>query len=83
MHPLSTLQVWTENAESKEAGGIYLFDSRENAQKYITMHEVRCWALLGAAVPAVPAAARPLWAGRRCACQGRLLACGGSRHGGA
>lgn len=32
-------QVWTENAETKEAGGVYLFDTRENAQAYITMHE--------------------------------------------
>ncbi|PRW60570.1 monooxygenase [Chlorella sorokiniana] len=43
-------KVWTENAEAKEAGGIYLFDSRENAQKYIAMHETR---LKGFGVPVV------------------------------
>lgn len=82
-HPPSTLQVWTENAESNEAGGIYLFDSRENAQKYITMHEVcccACWALL---CLLCLTAVRLLRAGRCCSCQGRLLACGGSRRGSA
>lgn len=34
-------KIWTEDAEDKKAGGIYLFDSRENAEKYITMHEER------------------------------------------
>ncbi|WP_130858770.1 monooxygenase [Gracilibacillus phocaeensis] len=31
-------KVWTENPETKEAGGIYLFETRETAKKYIDMH---------------------------------------------
>ena len=34
-------KIWTENAESKEAGGIYLFASKESAEKYLTMHTAR------------------------------------------
>jgi len=31
-------KIWTENEETKEAGGIYLFDSKENAEKYSQKH---------------------------------------------
>lgn len=34
-------KIWTEDAKSKEAGGIYLFDTKENAQKYLDMHSER------------------------------------------
>jgi hypothetical protein len=34
-------KIWTEDAPNHHAGGIYLFDTRENAAKYITMHEAR------------------------------------------
>lgn len=34
-------KIWTEDAESKKAGGIYLFDTRENAENYIEMHVER------------------------------------------
>lgn len=52
----TTAQVWTENAETKEAGGIYMFDTKENAQQYITMHEVRFYlATFGAAAAVVAA----------------------------
>ena len=34
-------KIWTENAEDKEAGGIYIFDTQENAEKYLEMHEER------------------------------------------
>lgn len=34
-------KIWTENAETKEAGGIYLFTSEEEAQAYLTMHSQR------------------------------------------
>ncbi len=34
-------KIWTEDAQAHEAGGIYLFDSRENAQRYLDMHAVR------------------------------------------
>ena len=34
-------KIWTENSETKEAGGIYLFDCQENAQKYLKMHTAR------------------------------------------
>ncbi len=34
-------KIWTEDAQAKEAGGIYLFDSREQAQAYLEMHAQR------------------------------------------
>lgn len=34
-------KIWTENNDSQEAGGIYLFDSMENATCYLTMHSAR------------------------------------------
>ncbi|WP_322853575.1 monooxygenase [Acinetobacter sp. ANC 4648] len=34
-------KIWTENSETQEAGGIYLFDTQENAQKYLKMHTAR------------------------------------------
>lgn len=34
-------KIWTEDAPNHHAGGIYLFDTRENAEKYIAMHEAR------------------------------------------
>ncbi|UOQ94731.1 monooxygenase [Halobacillus shinanisalinarum] len=34
-------KVWTEDREAKEAGGIYLFESKESAQNYLTMHTER------------------------------------------
>ena len=33
--------IWTENSATKEAGGIYLFDSQANAEKYLNMHTAR------------------------------------------
>lgn len=34
-------KVWTENALVQEAGGIYLFDSEANAQRYMDKHMER------------------------------------------
>lgn len=34
-------KIWTEDAEAREAGGVYLFDTRENAQRYLDMHAQR------------------------------------------
>lgn len=34
-------KIWTENKVEKTAGGVYLFDTRANAEKYLTMHEAR------------------------------------------
>jgi len=34
-------KIWTENQNTKEAGGIYCFDCEENAQKYLKMHSER------------------------------------------
>ena len=31
-------KIWTEDAQAREAGGIYLFDTREHAQRYLDMH---------------------------------------------
>lgn len=31
-------KIWTQNEESKEAGGIYLFSDIESAKKYMQMH---------------------------------------------
>ncbi|WP_085992964.1 monooxygenase [Oceanobacillus senegalensis] len=34
-------KIWTENAEDNEAGGIYLFETKEDAKNYLTMHSER------------------------------------------
>ena len=34
-------KIWTENAETKEAGGVYLFTDRACAEAYLTMHVAR------------------------------------------
>lgn len=34
-------KIWTENPETNEAGGIYLFETRETAEKYLDMHSKR------------------------------------------
>ena len=34
-------KIWTENKQTKEAGGVYLFDNKENAEKYLKMHGER------------------------------------------
>lgn len=34
-------KIWTENPEAKEAGGIYLFETAETAEKYLHMHSAR------------------------------------------
>jgi hypothetical protein len=34
-------KIWTENKEEKEAGGIYLFETKEDAEKYLDMHMKR------------------------------------------
>ncbi|WP_338448688.1 monooxygenase [Niallia oryzisoli] len=34
-------KIWTENPDTKEAGGIYLFETKETAEKYIDMHSKR------------------------------------------
>ncbi|PEZ75510.1 MULTISPECIES: monooxygenase [Bacillaceae] len=34
-------KIWTEDNEAKEAGGIYLFETKESACKYMTMHTAR------------------------------------------
>ena len=34
-------KIWTENEQTKEAGGIYLFKSKEDAENYLTKHTKR------------------------------------------
>ena len=34
-------KIWTENEESKEAGGIYLFDNKNDANRYLDKHTKR------------------------------------------
>ncbi|WP_342388820.1 monooxygenase [Salinicoccus bachuensis] len=34
-------KIWTENALGKEAGGIYVFETRKDAEKYLKMHTER------------------------------------------
>lgn len=34
-------KIWTENAETGEAGGIYYFDDDQSAKNYIEMHRAR------------------------------------------
>jgi hypothetical protein len=45
-------KVWTENCESREAGGIYLFEDEASARKYLEMHTAR---LKGFGIPSVNA----------------------------
>lgn len=34
-------KIWTENAETNEAGGIYNFETKETAEAYLEMHSKR------------------------------------------
>lgn len=34
-------KIWTENKENTSAGGVYLFNTRENAEKYLEKHSER------------------------------------------
>lgn len=34
-------KFWTESKNDEVAGGVYMFDSRENAEKYLKMHSKR------------------------------------------
>ncbi|HDX9610363.1 TPA: monooxygenase [Bacillus toyonensis] len=34
-------KIWTENQETKEAGGIYVFEEKQDAEKYAEMHKNR------------------------------------------
>lgn len=34
-------KVWTINEQTKEAGGVYLFDNQANAEAYLAMHSAR------------------------------------------
>ncbi|MFD1067931.1 monooxygenase [Oceanobacillus locisalsi] len=34
-------KIWTENPDTKEAGGIYVFDTKDAAEKYLDMHTKR------------------------------------------
>ncbi len=34
-------KIWTENAETAEAGGIYLFSDRPSAEAYLATHSAR------------------------------------------
>jgi len=34
-------KIWTENSDANEAGGIYLFETHEAAEKYLAMHTER------------------------------------------
>ncbi|WP_102349190.1 monooxygenase [Bacillus sp. Marseille-P3661] len=34
-------KIWTENKNANEAGGIYLFETKENAENYSAMHTER------------------------------------------
>ena len=34
-------KIWTENESNKEAGGIYLFDNEEDANRYLKKHTER------------------------------------------
>lgn len=45
-------KIWTENPETSEAGGIYLFTDRPSAEAYLAMHTER---LVGFGVPHVNA----------------------------
>ena len=34
-------KIWTESPETKEAGGIYLFETKETVEQYMEMHSKR------------------------------------------
>lgn len=34
-------KYWTQDEKEQTAGGVYMFDSRENAEKYLAMHAKR------------------------------------------
>lgn len=34
-------KLWTENEQTKEAGGVYVFETLEDAQNYLTKHTKR------------------------------------------
>jgi len=34
-------KIWTQNPDTGEAGGVYLFDSHEAAQRYLHKHTAR------------------------------------------
>jgi quinol monooxygenase YgiN len=34
-------KIWTESKNEQMAGGVYMFNSRENAEKYLKMHSER------------------------------------------
>lgn len=34
-------KIWTENAEQKEAGGVYLFHDLDSLERYLAMHIAR------------------------------------------
>ncbi len=34
-------KLWTENEQTKEAGGIYIFDNLADAERYLTKHTKR------------------------------------------
>ncbi len=41
LEPGMLWKIWTENQDTQEAGGIYLFDSSEHAAAYAKMHTAR------------------------------------------
>ena len=34
-------KIWTQNSQTQETGGIYLFDNVTNAERYLKMHTAR------------------------------------------
>ena len=42
-------KLWTENSETGEAGGVYLFTTEEDARAYLAMHSARLagWGITG------------------------------------
>jgi len=34
-------KIWTEDELAKEAGGVYLFETKESAEEYLAMHSAR------------------------------------------
>ncbi|MBS4215141.1 monooxygenase [Neobacillus rhizophilus] len=34
-------KIWTESPETNEAGGIYIFETKETAEQYLDMHSKR------------------------------------------
>ncbi len=44
-------KIWTENAQAQRLGGVYLFDTQEQAQAYLKMHSQRLDAGRGARHP--------------------------------